>query len=72
MTVHRLARRQYQKHPLDAVFAFFSRASNLEPITPPWLRFELLTPERIEMRVGTQIDYRLPRAPGADPLDLRD
>jgi ligand-binding SRPBCC domain-containing protein len=45
--------------PLEEVFAFFSDAGNLEELTPPWLRFEILTPRPIEMRVGALIDYRL-------------
>lgn len=45
--------------PLTDVFAFFSEARNLEELTPPWLRFEVLTPPPIEMRVGLKIDYRL-------------
>jgi ligand-binding SRPBCC domain-containing protein len=45
--------------PLDEVFPFFAEARNLALITPPWLQFEVLTPEPIPMRVGTQIDYRL-------------
>lgn len=45
--------------PLADVFAFFSEARNLEELTPPWLRFEVLTPPPIEMRVGLKIDYRL-------------
>jgi ligand-binding SRPBCC domain-containing protein len=44
---------------LPEVFAFFSQARNLEKLTPPWLRFEVLSPEPIEMRIGTLIDYRL-------------
>jgi len=45
--------------PLDEVFEFFSDASNLEVITPPWLKFSVVTPRPIEMRPGTLIDYRL-------------
>ena len=41
------------------MFAFFSEARNLESLTPAWLRFEVLTPEPIEMRAGTSIAYRL-------------
>lgn len=59
MRTHRLQREQRLEHPADEVFQFFSRASNLEPITPSWLRFEMLTPEPILMHVGTQIEYRL-------------
>ena len=44
---------------LDEVFEFFSDASNLEVLTPPWLKFSVVTPRPIEMRPGTLIDYRL-------------
>lgn len=59
MRIERLERVQVVSRPLREVFAFFSRAENLERITPPWLRFALLTPEPIEMRSGTTIEYRL-------------
>jgi ligand-binding SRPBCC domain-containing protein len=59
MTEHVLEREQLVPRPLDEVFAFFAEARNLERITPPWLRFEVLTPEPIAMTAGTQIDYRL-------------
>lgn len=59
MRVHRLERVQRIDWPLDEVFEFFAAARNLERLTPPWLRFEVLTPEPVEIRVGTVIDYRL-------------
>ena len=43
----------------DEVFDFFSRAENLEELTPPWLSFHIATPTPIKMEVGTLIDYRL-------------
>ena len=45
--------------PIDDVFEFFSDAHNLEMLTPPILRFEVLTPAPIRMSVGTLIDYKL-------------
>jgi ligand-binding SRPBCC domain-containing protein len=45
--------------PLEEVFDFFSEAKNLERLTPPWLRFEILTKGPIEMAPGVIIDYRI-------------
>ena len=59
MRVHRLEREQRVAAPPGAVFEFFARARNLELITPPWLRFQVLTPEPIAMAPGTLIEYRL-------------
>jgi ligand-binding SRPBCC domain-containing protein len=45
--------------PISEIFLFFAQARNLETLTPPWLKFEVLTPEPITMRAGLTIDYRI-------------
>jgi ligand-binding SRPBCC domain-containing protein len=45
--------------PREEIFPFFSEARNLERLTPPWLKFEVLTPAPIPMQSGTLIDYRI-------------
>jgi len=56
---HILEREQRIALPVEQTFAFFSRAENLERITPAWLRFHLITPTPIEMSRGTIIEYSL-------------
>ena len=45
--------------PIEPVFAFFSKAENLERITPPELRFEITSPKPVEVFEGAIISYRL-------------
>lgn len=59
MKVTELRSEQWVPRPLNEVFDFFSNAFNLERLTPPLLRFNVLTPPPIEMREGLLIDYRL-------------
>ena len=43
----------------DEIFDFYADAFNLERLTPPWLRFQVVTPPPITMATGAEIDYRL-------------
>ena len=59
MKEYTLHAEQLLPRPRDKVFSFFADARNLEALTPPWLKFEVLTPAPIEMRPGALIDYRI-------------
>ena len=56
---HRIERSQLVPLSAAAAFAFFADAYNLEALTPPWLRFRILTPGPIPMEKGATIDYVL-------------
>jgi ligand-binding SRPBCC domain-containing protein len=47
------------RRPLSEVFAFFSKAENLNELTPPELHFKILTPLPIHMQAGINIDYKI-------------
>jgi len=59
MTEFTLQTELWLPRPRNEVFPFFAEARNLKTLTPPWLRFEVLTPAPIEMRPGALIDYRI-------------
>jgi hypothetical protein len=59
MAEYQIDRIQTVPKPRAEVFEFFSRAHNLQKLTPGFLGFEILTPEPVEMKAGTLIDYRL-------------
>lgn len=59
MTVYTLTREQMLPQSIDRVFEFFADAGNLEAITPPWLRFHILTPQPILMAPGALIEYQM-------------
>lgn len=54
-----LHREIWVPRPLAEVFEFFSLAQNLERLTPPWLRFTILTPLPVEVKAGAVIQYAL-------------
>lgn len=54
-----LERAQRVELGIEDTFSLFADAFNLEALTPPLLRFRVITPGPIEMGVGTRIEYRL-------------
>jgi ligand-binding SRPBCC domain-containing protein len=56
---HLLEREQRVELPIERTFELLGDAFNLEALTPPLLRFRVITAPPIEMGVGTLIEYRL-------------
>lgn len=54
LTMSTLLRRDRQE-----VFAFLSDAANVERITPPWVKYRIVTPMPVEMREGAVFDYAM-------------
>ena len=50
MQPHTIIRKTIIKRPLEEVFQFFSKAENLNLLTPPELSFKILTPLPIKMQ----------------------
>ena len=59
MAEYILHRRLTIDRPRAEVFRFFTDARNLQEMCPRELDFTLLTPQPIEIKKGTIIDYRL-------------
>ncbi len=56
---YRLTASTVVKQPRSTAFDFFADAANLDAITPPWLKFRILTLMPVEMGESTLIDYSL-------------
>ncbi len=50
---------QFVDRPLEEVFDFFSKAENLQQLTPEWLHFQILSVDPNPIRQGTLIKYSL-------------
>jgi ligand-binding SRPBCC domain-containing protein len=59
MKVRELEHSQRVGIPAAKAFAYYGDSLNLEPMTPPWLNFQVTTPGPVTMQPGTLLDYRL-------------
>src|SRR5579862_4863174 len=50
---------QFVPRPIAEVFDFFSKAENLEKLTPTWLHFHIRSVDPAPIRQGTLIQYSL-------------
>lgn len=57
--LHILEKETVIPRPLEEVFDFFSKAENLNRITPADLHFRFLSPLPVKIKKGTTIDYRI-------------
>ena len=59
MKTHLAVRKTLIKKNISEVFDFFSKAENLDRLTPSHLGFKIITKLPVEMKVGTLIDYKI-------------
>jgi ligand-binding SRPBCC domain-containing protein len=59
MKSHILESRLTAPVSIGEAFAVFEDPYNLARITPPWLNFEITSPDQVEMRKGAIITYRI-------------
>ncbi|MBM4263405.1 MAG: SRPBCC family protein [Deltaproteobacteria bacterium] len=59
MKTFSLKRSLWLPQPREKIFNFFSNPHNLDRVTPPWLRFKVLSPPSTTIQTGTLLDYRL-------------
>jgi ligand-binding SRPBCC domain-containing protein len=59
MKFHVLEKTTIINKPLYQVFDFFSKAENLNELTPPEVHFKIITPLPIHLFEGTTIDYKI-------------
>lgn len=64
MKIHRLQHHQELPLTLDGAWAFFSDPRNLNAITPPELRFRMISGHEASMFEGQILCYRIRLAPG--------
>jgi uncharacterized protein (TIGR01777 family) len=55
----RFSSEQFIGKKRNQIIPFFSRAENLEELTPPWLNFRILKKSSPEIKNGTIIEYQL-------------
>jgi ligand-binding SRPBCC domain-containing protein len=59
MQIYVLRSEMWTSVPLRQAFSFFEDPYNLAKITPQWLNFQVTSPQKVEMRKGTEIEYTI-------------
>lgn len=59
MKIYQLKTEIWLPKPRQEIFEFFADPSNLERLTPGWLRFEMITEKTVAIKQGVRLDYRL-------------